>query len=1099
MALKIHGTDNIQAGTVQTQVLASGVGGGPKITSVVVTDSSYTNLDDTAVGLSGGYIKITGTGFVNGCQVVVGATVATSITFVSSTEVRAQIPAQSAGSYTLYLTNSDGGVAIRVNAVNYSSTPSWTTTSPLSNQIKNTAINIQLTAISNSAVTYALQAGSSLPSGLSLSSNGMLSGTAPDVANETTYNFTVIATDTENQDTPQAFQITINVGDLYYYLTTLQLTNNIVANAFTLDNSNNNLKATIVGNNLTSTRAQLPPLNDLTTNSGTPYFDGATILRYKLAEGTPSISNTNTDVTIESWVRVDPSRAGDNTYNNFWELGDAASGGIALGWWRSFHAEGRKIYVQGPNSLYIVSTFAASTEVWYHVAVVRSNGVFRLYIDGTSQGTFNYTPGSTPDPTWQIGNTGGAGHKGWMYGFRVVVGTAVYTSNFTRPSTSPTAIANTQLLALLYNKPVNNNLFEDTSSNSFQITRNGNPTQGTFSPYSANSWSVYFDGTGDYLSIADNNAFAFGSGDWTVECWVFISSISTQGFIAQVASNGADASVGFVLGINASGYPYIASYINGAYAAATASTAIVTNQWNHIAGSRAGGTLGIFLNGSRLASTAVSGSAVDSTAVVTIGASNSGTSALTTGYISNVRIVKGTAIYSGATYTVPTGALGAVAGTSLLACQSNRFVDNSTNNFAITTNGDSKVRVFGPFKPTAVWSAATYGNSAYFDGSGDYLATPTSTSFTFGSTGDFTVELWAYLDGSQGTWAGLVNNMAGYSAGADYNSRWGLNVTGTTLRWDDAAGGVGCSATLPTNAWVHIAVARSGSTITLYTDGISRSTQSTSQAYTTNYLVNVGYLPGQAYFKGYISNLRIVKGTAVYTANFTPPTQPFTAIANTSLLLNFNSSAIFDSSGRNHIETIGSAHANNSVSDPFNSTAAMVKFDGTNSSDYLQIPDTDILEFNNGDFTVETWVRFDSLPATTTSYALISKWDNSAQKSYYFYLYNNAGTYQLYFTYTTNGSSNINPVATVTPVINTWYHYAVSRSGTNLRLFVNGNQVGSTYNIGTDTIFGGTYPIQIGASATANVLVGALYDLRVTKYARYTANFTPPTEQNIRQ
>lgn len=65
----------------------------PKITNIQVTDNTYTVLDDTAVALTGGYIKITGTGFASGCQVLVGTTAATSTTFVSSTEVRAQIPA----------------------------------------------------------------------------------------------------------------------------------------------------------------------------------------------------------------------------------------------------------------------------------------------------------------------------------------------------------------------------------------------------------------------------------------------------------------------------------------------------------------------------------------------------------------------------------------------------------------------------------------------------------------------------------------------------------------------------------------------------------------------------------------------------------------------------------------------------------------------------------------------------------------------------------------------------------------------------------------------------------------------------------------------
>jgi len=159
----------ITPGTITVTQLESSVanvintGGGPKITAITVTNNAYTNLDDTAVSVSGGYIKITGTGFVTGCSIIIGSVVATSVSFISATEVRAQIPAQSAGTYTVYLVNPDGGVGIRVNGVNYSSMPSWTTTSPLPSGLVDSAISIQLAATSNSTVTYALQAGSTLP------------------------------------------------------------------------------------------------------------------------------------------------------------------------------------------------------------------------------------------------------------------------------------------------------------------------------------------------------------------------------------------------------------------------------------------------------------------------------------------------------------------------------------------------------------------------------------------------------------------------------------------------------------------------------------------------------------------------------------------------------------------------------------------------------------------------------------------------------------------------------------------------------------------------------------------------------------------------
>jgi len=62
-----------------------------------------------------------------------------------------------------------------------------------------------------------------------------------------------------------------------------------------------------------------------------------------------------------------------------------------------------------------------------------------------------------------------------------------------------------------------NNTFLDSSTNNFTITRNGNTTQGSFSPFSQTGWSNYFDGSGDYLQVSTSSTtpFALGSGDFT--------------------------------------------------------------------------------------------------------------------------------------------------------------------------------------------------------------------------------------------------------------------------------------------------------------------------------------------------------------------------------------------------------------------------------------------------------------------------------------------------------------------------------------------------------------------------------------------------------
>ena len=186
----------------------TGAAGGPKISAVQVTNSSYTVLDDTAVDVAGGYIKIVGTGFESGCQVLINNTPATSVTYVSGTEVRAQVPATAAGTYIVYLVNTDGGVAIRINGITFSGTPTWVTDSAL------TATNnlaFSTTLVANSAVSYQVQPASSLPSGLTLASGGLLSGTVS-VANVTVYNFTIDAIDAELQNSARTFSLTVSTA-----------------------------------------------------------------------------------------------------------------------------------------------------------------------------------------------------------------------------------------------------------------------------------------------------------------------------------------------------------------------------------------------------------------------------------------------------------------------------------------------------------------------------------------------------------------------------------------------------------------------------------------------------------------------------------------------------------------------------------------------------------------------------------------------------------------------------------------------------------------------------------------------------------------------
>jgi hypothetical protein len=184
----------------------SGVGS-PTISSIQVTNSSYTVLDDTAVSTSGGFIKITGTKFNSGVQVYIGTTLATSISLVNSTVLNVQVPATAAGSYDVTVVNTDGTYGLKPIGITFSPINiTWVTSSSLGTYATGVAISLQLNA--TGATGYQLQSGSTLPTGLTLSSSGLLSGTV-NVVSDTTYSFTIEAYDSELQDAPRTFSLSV--------------------------------------------------------------------------------------------------------------------------------------------------------------------------------------------------------------------------------------------------------------------------------------------------------------------------------------------------------------------------------------------------------------------------------------------------------------------------------------------------------------------------------------------------------------------------------------------------------------------------------------------------------------------------------------------------------------------------------------------------------------------------------------------------------------------------------------------------------------------------------------------------------------------------
>ena len=628
----------------------------------------------------------------------------------------------------------------------------------------------------------------------------------------------------------------------------------------------------------------------------------------------------------------------------------------------------------------------------------------------------------------------------------------------------------------------NNASFVDSSASAIAITRSGSLYQGSWSPFSASSWSNYFDGTGDYLTAPANAAWNF-TGDWTFECWVYPTAIT--GYHTFLGQWGAPDNV-FIWKMNSSGRMYLE---NLSTALTATSTTIVANQWQHIALTRSSNTIRMFVDGVLDATTATRSGTYYSSGAMYVGA---GYGEVFNGYISNMRVLKGTALYTTA-FTPSTTPLTAIANTSLLTCQSNRLIDTSTNAFAITRNGDTYVTKFTPFNGTTVYDPAIHGGSTVFTTNTDMLTMPTNAAFDFG-TGDFTFEFWmwqpTYVASAEGAF--LSGSASGSSDFVWYQNtfRFGRN----SVAWDTTSSSLSPLDT--PRQWYHIAFVKTSGTAKIFVNGVAVASAANSNAYgSQGGTVYIGRSSdGSRGFVGMMSNIRIVKGTAVYTSNFTPPTSAPTAISGTTFLLNGTNGGIIDQTGMNNLTTVGDAKISTAVK-KYNSSSIL--FDG--AGDYLTIAGSPLFAFDTGNFTIETWIYPVAVGTGSYQYPVLFSCggtDGSTTGQFSMYLAHPAGQNVFYYF---NGSASALTSGGTNPSTGAWSHVALVRTSGTMKYFVNGTQQWST---AISVIMGNNTDVNTFGIRTGNTgqcaFNGYMDDIRVTKgYARYTTTFTAPTSALI--
>jgi hypothetical protein len=425
-------------------------------------------------------------------------------------------------------------------------------------------------------------------------------------------------------------------------------------------------------------------------------------LRFRSGSSTylsKTTSTSGTTVTYSFWAKR--GKLGVNQYVYGWTDSVSKSLNITFDAADTFSAN---FYVSGSNYITTTQVFR-DPAAWYHIVVVldttnaTASERIRLFVNGTrvtaltsSYPAQNFVGPQATSGSYAIGARGGANdlfYDGYLAEFNLIDGQALTPNSF-------------------------------GTFNSYgvwqPITYGGSyGTNGFYLPFNYNgTTSTYggsFNGSTQYLTVAPNAAFNMGSGDFTIEAWVYFTASGRQTITTQCDSGGTNTSTSFFFERNASGYLNLSVCSGGTAYPATGTTVIPTNQWVHVAGVRSGNTTYCYLNGILQATASVTGVTINSSAYnLQISGYGTSTANVLSGYISNFRIVKGTAVYTSG-FTPPTSPLTAISGTSLLTLQNATVVDNSTNAFTITNTGTVTTYAGYPFYLNIGTDKSPAGNS----------------------------------------------------------------------------------------------------------------------------------------------------------------------------------------------------------------------------------------------------------------------------------------------------------------------------------------------------------------------------------------------------
>jgi hypothetical protein len=467
---------------------------------------------------------------------------------------------------------------------------------------------------------------------------------------------------------------------------------------------------------------------------------------------------------------------------------------------------------------------------------------------------------------------------------RIVKGTALYSSNFTVPRTPPTAVTGTELLLNFGSTGAPPTWYGDGSLTARTVTLSAGVTRvdegnGLVAAAISNGALI--------LNNPSNNLFDFGTGNFTVEFFVKPESLVGDGVIIDARTNVYVNNSFFVIK-----YGSTIQYSTNNDSGNIGPTATITAGWNHVAIVRSGGASRMFVNSLSAAEIPDTRNINAISTQVRVGAAYDVGTLNFNGRIAGLRVVKGSALYSGAAIVVPHSVLTAVAGTQALL----NF--GSTATPAISTWYMNTSPVAQTVVPNGTVTRYVSGGVIGLASSNTGYLTTGTTTFSSIGTGDFTVEFFMRPNPNGFYEYKRLISLNPVESSSAESLIIEANVSNGTISgglYGDPAPTLNTAPVLTQGVWHHIAISRNSGVIRTYLDGVKVVQGTSTTALPSNWLFTIG---GWRYFSGtsrlldgIITGIRVVTSGLYTTDSIIVPTVVPTAITGTRLLLNFGSTA----------------------------------------------------------------------------------------------------------------------------------------------------------------------------------------------------------------